>query len=223
MFGGFTEDGRQAVTRALEESRVLGHDFIAPEHLLLGAMLAPGAAADALHRLGARESELRMRIVERLGPGGTPDSMPRQIPFLPDAQMALEAARAAHDRDVYEVGTEHLLWGLLEKESIAALLEAVGVPGHRLDEALREVAARREQSRRGPVDPRHPGPPIVVSFDEEILGDLGNVRVDARLLLAILLRDRGVADWLRERGVDEPAVRNHFGRLDLGWEAPPPT
>jgi hypothetical protein len=59
-------------------------------------------------------------------------------------------------------------------------------------------------------DPADPGPPIPVRLDELLLGDLGNQRVDARLLQAILLRDRRVAEWLRSRGIDADAVEDAF-------------
>ena len=59
-------------------------------------------------------------------------------------------------------------------------------------------------------DPADPGPPITVRLDELLLGDLGNQRVDARLLQAILLRDRQVAEWLRSRGIDTDAVEGAF-------------
>ena len=59
-------------------------------------------------------------------------------------------------------------------------------------------------------DPADPGPPITVRLDELLLGDLGNQRVDARLLQAILLRDRHVAEWLRSRGIDADAVEDAF-------------
>jgi hypothetical protein len=59
-------------------------------------------------------------------------------------------------------------------------------------------------------DPAGPGPPITVRLDELLLGDLGNQRVDAWLLQAILLRDRRVAEWLRSRGIDADAVEDAF-------------
>jgi hypothetical protein len=79
---------------------------------------------------------------------------------------------------------------------------------------------RREDPPPGPldVDPRDPGPPIEVGLDRHLIGDLGNPRVDARLLLAIALRDGRVAGWLLERGVDEAAIRGAFGEMDLGWD-----
>jgi hypothetical protein len=85
------------------------------------------------------------------------------------------------------------------------------------------VKVAQVMTRRGrppeslPTDPRDPGRPIAVDIDQQPLGDLGNPRVDARLLLAIALRDSSVADWLRERGVDEAAIRAEFGELELGW------
>lgn len=49
-----------------------------------------------------------------------------------------------------------------------------------------------------------------------MLGDLGNARVDARLLRAILLRDGRVAEWLRSRGIDTDAVESAFP--GSGWD-----
>jgi hypothetical protein len=49
-----------------------------------------------------------------------------------------------------------------------------------------------------------------VRLDELLLGDLGNARVDARLLRALLLRDGRVAGWLRDRGVDQASVGEAF-------------
>jgi hypothetical protein len=64
-------------------------------------------------------------------------------------------------------------------------------------------------------DPADPGPPITVRLDELLVGDLGNQRVDARLLQAILLRDQHVAEWLRSQGVDAAAVEEAFP--GTGW------
>lgn len=72
----------------------------------------------------------------------------------------------------------------------------------------------REPPDRGP-DPADPGPPITVRLDDLLLGDLGNPRVDARLLQAILLRDRRVAAWLHGRGVDTSVVEDAFP--GTGW------
>ena len=46
---------------------------------------------------------------------------------------------------------------------------------------------------------------------DALLGDLGHPQADGRLLLQILERNGAVAAWLRERGVDEDAVRRMLG------------
>jgi hypothetical protein len=68
----------------------------------------------------------------------------------------------------------------------------------------------------GNPNPADPGPPIAVRLDDLLLGDLGNARVDARLLRAVLLRDGRVAAWLRSRGIDADDVETTFP--GSGWE-----
>lgn len=53
-------------------------------------------------------------------------------------------------------------------------------------------------------------------LDALLLGDLGNPRVDARLLQAVLLRNGQVADWLRSRDIDADAIERAFPAT--GWE-----
>lgn len=59
-------------------------------------------------------------------------------------------------------------------------------------------------------DPADQGPPIPVRLDAFLLGDLGNARVDARLVSAILVRDGRVAEWLRHHGVEVDALDQAF-------------
>jgi hypothetical protein len=71
-----------------------------------------------------------------------------------------------------------------------------------------------EPGSRGP-DPADLGPPITVRLDDLLLGDLGNQRVDARLVQALLLRDGRVGKWLRSRGIYVDAVERAFP--GTGW------
>jgi hypothetical protein len=108
------------------------------------------------------------------------------------------------------------------------VLVTVGMHGGAICEEctvrLAEIMTRRRANapqRRPeppPIDPRDSGPPITVSLGQRPVGDLGHPRVDARLVLAIALRDQRVAAWLRERGIDEAAIRAEFGELDLGFD-----
>jgi hypothetical protein len=62
----------------------------------------------------------------------------------------------------------------------------------------------------GGPDPSDPEPPIIVQLGEQRLGDLGNARVDARLLSAILTRDGHVAAWLRAHEIDLDGLEHAF-------------
>ena len=66
----------------------------------------------------------------------------------------------------------------------------------------------------GAPDPADPRPPIEVRLDDYLLGDLGNARVDARLLNAILLRNGKVAAWVRSHGIEAADVEVAFPGSD---------
>jgi hypothetical protein len=76
------------------------------------------------------------------------------------------------------------------------------------------------QPGEGLPDPTDPGPPIRVVLDDAPLGDLGNRRVDSRLLVAVLLRDGPVAQWLRDRAITRRDVEAAFP--GAGWPLYPP-
>jgi hypothetical protein len=69
---------------------------------------------------------------------------------------------------------------------------------------------------QGGPNPADPGPPITVQLDDLLLGDLGNRRVDARLLSAVLVRGGPVAQWLQGRGIDLEELEATFP--SSGWE-----
>ena len=121
MFERFTSRARRVLVLAQEEARLLGHDFIGTEHILLGLIHeGEGVAAQALERSGITLEVVRdnvERIVGRAGtpPGGSP-------PFTPRAKKVLELAlREALQHGHSYIGTEHLLLGLIrEGEGVGA-------------------------------------------------------------------------------------------------------
>ena len=165
MFTRFTDRTRRAVEAAFEEARMLGHDSLGDEDLLLGTLRADdGIAADALSSLGialedARgESEAMLsRALASIGISfeevrreageafdmRIPDN--RRIPLSPMAKKALVGARKQMRRlgDNY-LGTEHVLLGILENEYSAAvrILARLGAEPEMLEDRLFEFRDR---------------------------------------------------------------------------------
>lgn len=122
MFERFTERARQVVVLAQEEARskLLKHDYIGTEHLLLGLLREEqGLAAHVLRSFDITIERARVQIVRIVGPGQEVSS--GQIPFTPRAKAVLEAAIAESRRLGHSyVGTEHVLLGLIgNREAVA--------------------------------------------------------------------------------------------------------
>ena len=121
MFERFTDRARRVVVLAQEEARLLGHDYIGTEHLLLGLIHeGDGSAARALESLGVSLDAVRQQVEEIIGRGQHPPS--GHIPFTPRAKKVLELSR--HESSALghnHIGTEHILLGLLrEGDGVAA-------------------------------------------------------------------------------------------------------
>jgi ATP-dependent Clp protease ATP-binding subunit ClpA len=121
VFERFTDRARRVVVLAQEEARLLNHNYIGTEHLLLGlATEGQGVAAKALESLGIRLEALRAQVKEIIGQG---QSAPTgHIPFTPRAKKVLELSlREALQLGHNYIGTEHILLGLIrEGEGVAA-------------------------------------------------------------------------------------------------------
>lgn len=117
----FTSQARRAVVLGQEEARMLRHDHMGTEHLLLGLLAeGEGVAAQALRRAGITLDAVRAGIEQIIGSG---KDMPQgHIPFTPRAKKVLELAlREALHLGHNFVGTQHLLLGLIrEGEGLAA-------------------------------------------------------------------------------------------------------
>ena len=106
---------------AQEEARLLNHNYIGTEHILLGLIHeGEGVAAKALEQLGISLEAVRTQVEEIIGQGGSSPS--GHIPFTPRAKKVLELSlREALQLGHNYIGTEHILLGLIrEGEGVAA-------------------------------------------------------------------------------------------------------
>ena len=121
MFERFTDRARRVVVLAQEEARMLNHNYIGTEHILLGLIHeGEGVAAKALESLGISLDAVRQQVEEIIGQGQQAPS--GHIPFTPRAKKVLElTSREARQLGHHYIGTEHILLGLIrEGEGVAA-------------------------------------------------------------------------------------------------------
>ena len=121
LFERFTDRARRVVVLAQEEARLLNHNYIGTEHILLGLIHeGEGVAAKALESLGISLQAVRDQVEEIIGQGGSSPS--GHIPFTPRAKKVLELSlREALQLGHNYIGTEHILLGLIrEGEGVAA-------------------------------------------------------------------------------------------------------
>jgi ATP-dependent Clp protease ATP-binding subunit ClpC len=121
MFERFTERARRTVVLAQEEARMLEHNYIGTEHILLGLIHeGEGVAARALESLGISHEAVRQQVEEIIGRGQQAPT--GHIPFTPRAKKVLELSlREALQLGHTYIGTEHILLGLIrEGDGVAA-------------------------------------------------------------------------------------------------------
>jgi len=121
MFERFTDRARRVLTLTQVEARLLNHNYIGTEHILLGLLReGEGVAGKTLESLGISLEAVRMQVEEIIGWGqATPTG---SVPFTPRAKKVLELSlRESIALDHEYIGTEHILLGLIrEGEGVAA-------------------------------------------------------------------------------------------------------
>jgi ATP-dependent Clp protease ATP-binding subunit ClpA len=142
MFERFTDRARRVLVLAQEEARVLNHNFLGTEHILLGLLSeGEGVGAKALQSLEISLEECRRLIVDTIGPSGEV-SAGAPPPFTPRAKHVLEMSlREALQMGHNYIGTEHLLLGLIrEGQGVAAhVLAKMGADAARVRQKVLEL------------------------------------------------------------------------------------
>src|SRR3974390_56480 len=139
------------IVLAQEEARMLNHNYIGTEHILLGLIHeGEGVAAKALESLGISLEAVRQQVEEIIGQGQQAPS--GHIPFTPRAKKGLELSlREALQLGHNYIGTEHLLLGLIrEGEGVAAqVLVKLGADLNRVRQQVIQVLQESEGDEPG--------------------------------------------------------------------------
>ncbi len=141
MFERFTDRARRVVVLAQEEAKMLNHNYIGTEHILLGLIHeGEGIAAKALEQLGISLDAVREQVQDIIGTGAQQSS--GHIPFTPRAKKVLELSlREALQLGHNYIGTEHVLLGLIrEGEGVAAqVLVKLGADLNRVRQTVNQL------------------------------------------------------------------------------------
>jgi ATP-dependent Clp protease ATP-binding subunit ClpC len=153
MFERFTDRARRVVVLAQEEARMLHHDYIGTEHILLALIReGDGVAGQALESLGITEEAARQQVEEIIG-RGQQDPPRGHIPFTPRAKKTLQLSmREAIALGHAYIGTEHILLGLvrLGEGPATQVLNGLSVDPNRVRQrVIQLVSARRVQEEPG--------------------------------------------------------------------------
>jgi ATP-dependent Clp protease ATP-binding subunit ClpA len=229
MFERFTDRARRVVVLAQEEARLLNHDYVGTEHLLLGlAHEGQGVAAKALELLGIRLEAVRAQVEEVIGQGQRAPS--GHVPFTPRAKKVLELSlREAQQLRHNYIGTEHLLLGLVrEGHGVAAqVLVKLGADLSRVRQQVIQLLSGSAGGAEAAAEMR-PVPMPVPEELREVGEQLAEVRRQKEAAIeaqdfdrAAALRDAeeellaGLAEREREwtAGVDLAAVVREVQRL----------
>ncbi len=156
MFERFTDRARRVVVLAQEEARLLNHNYIGTEHILLGLIHeGEGVAARALEGMGISLESVRSQVVEIIGQGAQAPT--GHIPFTPRAKKVLELSlREALQLGHNYIGTEHILLGLIrEGEGVAAqVLQKLGAELHQVRQSVIQLLS----GQPGEGEPGEPAP-----------------------------------------------------------------
>ncbi len=181
MFERFTDRARRVLVLAQEEARLLNHNFIGTEHILLGLVHeGEGVAAKALESLGISLETVRHKVEERIGPAGpSATSTTGSPPFTPRAKKVLELSlREALQLGHNYIGTEHMLLGLVrEGEGAGAqILVSLGADLSRVRQQVIELLSGHPVTGQGkatggtaPSGPEVPaGSPVLDPFGHNL-------------------------------------------------------